>query len=105
MNQEQSVASRILEAVNDVQADLIVIGTNGREGYDKLLHGHVVHLVAGSADFPVRIVPLHQRNRDCFADRWRCTFEPSIAGVHGKTFRDAKYRVGLVLGKPSFDLQ
>ena len=76
---EQSVASRILEVANDVKADLIVIGTHGREGYDKLLHGSVAQSVAGSADIPVQIVPLQQRNRDRFADRWRRSLEPSIS--------------------------
>jgi nucleotide-binding universal stress UspA family protein len=75
---DQSVASRILEVANDVKADLIVIGTHGREGYDKLLHGSVAQSVAGSADIPVQIVPLHQRSSDRFADRWRCSLEPSI---------------------------
>jgi nucleotide-binding universal stress UspA family protein len=75
---DQSVATRILEIANDVKADLIVIGTHGREGYDKLLHGSVAQSVAGSADIPVQIVPLHQRNSDRFADRWRRSLEPSI---------------------------
>jgi nucleotide-binding universal stress UspA family protein len=66
---DQSVASRILEVANDVKADLIVIGTHGREGFDKLLHGSVAQSVAGSADIPVQIVPLHERSSDRFADR------------------------------------
>jgi nucleotide-binding universal stress UspA family protein len=74
---DQSVATRILEIANDVKADLIVIGTHGREGYDKLLHGSVAQSVAGSADIPVQIVPLHQRSSDRFADRWRRSLEPS----------------------------
>jgi K+-sensing histidine kinase KdpD len=75
---DQSVASRILEVANDVKADLIVIGTHGREGYDKLLHGSVAQSVAGSADIPVQIVPLHQRSNDRFADRWRRSLESSV---------------------------
>ena len=79
---DQSVASRILEVANDVKADLIVIGTHGREGFDKLLHGSVAQSVAGSADIPVQIVPLQQRTNDRFADRWRCSLEPSIPDQH-----------------------
>jgi nucleotide-binding universal stress UspA family protein len=79
---DQSVASRILEVANDVKADLIVIGTHGREGYDKLLHGSVAQSVAGSADIPVQIVPLQQRGSDRFADRWRRSLEPSIPDQH-----------------------
>lgn len=75
---DQSVASRILEVANDIKADLIVIGTHGREGFDKLLHGSVAQSVAGSADIPVQIVPLHQRNSDRFTDRWRRSLKPSI---------------------------
>jgi nucleotide-binding universal stress UspA family protein len=75
---DQSVASRILEVANDVKADLIVIGTHGREGFDKLLHGSVAQSVAGSADIPVQIIPLHQRSSDRFADRWRRSLEPSV---------------------------
>lgn len=63
---DQSVASRILEVTNDVKADLIVIGTHGREGFDKLPHGSVTQSVAESADIPVQIVPLHQRSSDRF---------------------------------------
>ena len=75
---DQSVASRILEVARDVKADLIVIGTHGREGYDKLLHGSVAQSVAGSANIPVQIIPLHQRSSDRFADRWRRSLEPSV---------------------------
>jgi nucleotide-binding universal stress UspA family protein len=66
---DQSVASRILEVTNDVKADLIVIGTHGREGFDKLRHGSVAQSVVVSADIPVQIVPFNQRSSDRFADR------------------------------------
>jgi nucleotide-binding universal stress UspA family protein len=68
---KQSVASRILEVANDVKADLIVIGTHGREGFDKLLHGSVAQSVAGSSDIPVQIVPQQIRTPNRFADRWQ----------------------------------
>ena len=76
---DQGVASRILEVASDVKADLIVMGTHGREGLDRLMHGSVAQSVAGSADIPVQIVPLQQRSRDRFADRWRRSLEPSVA--------------------------
>ena len=76
---DQGVASRILEVASDVKADLIVMGTHGREGLDRLMHGSVAQSVAGSAEIPVQIVPLQQRRRDRFADRWRRSLEPSVA--------------------------
>jgi nucleotide-binding universal stress UspA family protein len=68
---DQSVASRILEVANDVKADLIVIGTHGREGFDKPLQGSVAQSVAGSSDIPVQIVPQQMRAPNRFADRWQ----------------------------------
>jgi len=47
----------ILEAVNDVGADLIVIGTHGRSGVARVLLGSVAEAVVRTSPCPVVVVP------------------------------------------------
>jgi nucleotide-binding universal stress UspA family protein len=67
----KSVAERILEIAHDEQADLIVIGTHGRQGAERLVLGSVAQAVAGSSQVPVQIIPVRVREPNQFADRWR----------------------------------
>lgn len=50
-------ARAILEAVDDADADLVVVGCRGRGGFRRLLLGSVSHQVATHADRPCVIVP------------------------------------------------
>ena len=68
---EISVAAQILEVAQVENADLIVIGTHGREGAERLMLGSVAQAVAGSAQIPVQIIPCRERPSDRFLDRWR----------------------------------
>jgi nucleotide-binding universal stress UspA family protein len=68
---DQSIAAQILETANELNADLIVIGTHGREGDERLMLGSVAQSVAGSARIPVQIIPYKERSNDRFLDRWR----------------------------------
>jgi nucleotide-binding universal stress UspA family protein len=70
-NCDQSIAAQILEVARVENADLIVIGTHGREGAERLMLGSVAQAVAGSATIPVQIIPCHKRSSDRFLDRWR----------------------------------
>jgi nucleotide-binding universal stress UspA family protein len=67
----KSIAERILEVADDEQADLIVMGTHGRQGAERLVLGSVARAVAGSSEIPVQIVPVRVREANRFADRWR----------------------------------
>lgn len=74
----QSVAQRILEVAHEFNADLIVLGTHGRQGLEKLRLGSVAQAVAGSADIPVQIIPLPLRATQDFVSRWKeATTQPS----------------------------
>ena len=51
-------APAILACAKDIGADVIVMGTHGRTGVQRLLHGSVAEAVAAQASCPVDIVPL-----------------------------------------------
>jgi nucleotide-binding universal stress UspA family protein len=46
-------AEEILNAADEVKADMIVLGTHGRKGIDKILFGSVAEKVIKSAKVPV----------------------------------------------------
>ena len=50
-------AARIVEAVAQVGADLVVMGTHGRSGFERLLLGSVTERVVRTAPCPVITVP------------------------------------------------
>lgn len=67
----KSIAERILEVAREEQVDLIVIGTHGRQGAERLVLGSVAQAVAGSSEIPVQVIPVRVREANRFADRWR----------------------------------
>ncbi|MBK8247805.1 MAG: universal stress protein [Gemmatimonadetes bacterium] len=52
-------APRIVEHAEAVGADLIVMSTHGRSGFDRLVHGSVTERVLAHAPCPVLTVPPH----------------------------------------------
>jgi nucleotide-binding universal stress UspA family protein len=56
---EGSAASEILEAAERLPADLLVMGTHGRTGFDRWLLGSVTEKVLRKARCPVLSVPPH----------------------------------------------
>jgi nucleotide-binding universal stress UspA family protein len=54
---EGSTATEILEQAASMRADLLVIGTHGRSGFDRLLVGSVAEKVLRKASCPVLTVP------------------------------------------------
>ena len=54
---EGDFAEAILDAAGDNQADVIVMGTHGRRGLDKILMGSVAEKVLRSSQVPLFIVP------------------------------------------------
>jgi nucleotide-binding universal stress UspA family protein len=53
----RTIPEAIVDLANDEGADLILIGTNGREGLQRLVLGSVAQSVAARAQVPVQIVP------------------------------------------------
>lgn len=53
---EGRIADRILEAAKSWQADLLVIGTHGRRGFNRLLLGSVAEGVIRIATIPVLLI-------------------------------------------------
>jgi nucleotide-binding universal stress UspA family protein len=54
---EGNTAGEILELANDMNADLMVIGTHGRSGFERLFLGSVAEKVLRKAICPVMTVP------------------------------------------------
>ena len=57
-NEYGSTADGILNCSKEFNADLIVIGTHGRTGIDRLLMGSVAESVVRNSQVPVLVVPL-----------------------------------------------
>lgn len=51
-------APAIIACAREISADLIVMGTHGRVGVDRLLHGSVAEAVAAAAPCPVNVIRL-----------------------------------------------
>jgi nucleotide-binding universal stress UspA family protein len=56
-------AAQILQVVEELKADLIVMGTHGRSGLKRLMLGSVADKVIRSATCPVLVVPQRKRRR------------------------------------------
>ena len=54
---EGNTAGEILEQADSMKADLLVIGTHGRSGFERLVLGSVAEKVLRKASCPVLIVP------------------------------------------------
>ncbi|MET3978481.1 nucleotide-binding universal stress UspA family protein [Mucilaginibacter sp. UYP25] len=60
-NEYGSTADGILSCSEQFKADLIVIGTHGRTGIDRLLMGSVAESVVRNSHVPVLVVPLVEK--------------------------------------------
>jgi nucleotide-binding universal stress UspA family protein len=67
----KTTAQAILEVAQAEHVDLIVMGTHGREGVERLQLGSVAQTVAGSSSIPVQIVPLRSQASHGFESRWK----------------------------------
>jgi nucleotide-binding universal stress UspA family protein len=66
-----SIQQVILEVAQAEKVDLIVMGTHGREGIERLQLGSVAQAVAGSSSIPVQIVPLRVKAAHGSLARWQ----------------------------------
>lgn len=60
---EQRVASVLQAAAQEWAADLIVLGTHGRRGAQRLMLGSVAEAIVRSSIVPVMVVPRHEPGR------------------------------------------
>ena len=67
----KSVANVILEVSQAEKVDLIVMGTHGREGIERLRLGSVAQAVASSSSIPVQIIPVRLQMPHGFVSKWK----------------------------------
>jgi nucleotide-binding universal stress UspA family protein len=67
----KTIQQVILEVAQAEKVDLIVMGTHGREGAERLRLGSVAQAVAGSSSIPVQIVPVRSQASHGFVARWK----------------------------------
>lgn len=60
----QTIAHRILSAAEELDADLIVMGTHGRSGLRRLMLGSVAESVLRHASIPVLMITPHDAQHD-----------------------------------------
>jgi nucleotide-binding universal stress UspA family protein len=53
----EDVSTLLIEAARDFQADLLVMGTHGRKGFQRLILGSVAERCVRQADLPVLLIP------------------------------------------------
>ena len=94
---EGDPAGRLLEAANDAHCSLIVMGTHGRQGLDRLFVGSTTEAVLRGSTIPV--LTLRAGAKQAIASR-RC-FERIAVGIDDSEPSDAA--VQAVLGLPSDD--
>jgi len=58
---EGGVRNRILETIQEQRIDLLVMGTHGRKGFNRLVHGSVAERIIHEATCPVLVVSRPQR--------------------------------------------
>ncbi len=71
LSTDLSVPQAILEFAQAENVDLIVMGTHGHEGVERLRLGSVAQAVAGSSFIPVQIVPLRLQVPQGFVSKWK----------------------------------
>jgi nucleotide-binding universal stress UspA family protein len=72
----KSIANVILEVSQTEKADLIVMGTHGREGIERLRLGSVAQAVAASSSIPVQIIPVRLQMPHGFVSKWKEALKP-----------------------------
>jgi nucleotide-binding universal stress UspA family protein len=68
---DKSISNVILELAQAEKADLIVMGTHGREGVERLRLGSVAQAVAASSSIPVQIIPVRLQMPHGFVSKWK----------------------------------
>lgn len=82
VNRRDSIAADILAVADDLEADVIVVGTRGRGAVRSLMLGSVSGAVLHHADRPVLVIPSPDlvRERQEWSERGRRTEDIGAAG-------------------------
>jgi nucleotide-binding universal stress UspA family protein len=106
-----NVHREILDQADALEADLLVMGSHGRSGFDRLLLGSITEKVMRKADCPVMVVPPHADHPvaagDVGFDRILCAVDFSDCSLVALNYAlsiaeeaDARITVVNVLEKP-----
>jgi nucleotide-binding universal stress UspA family protein len=87
---EGSAAAEILATAEAIPADLLVVGTHGRSGFDRLMLGSVAEKVLRKAGCPVLTVPPHApdtpRDQPVSFKRIVCAIDFSDCSMHALSY-------------------
>ncbi len=69
---QESVVFGLLEAIEELQPKMVVVGSHGRTGLPRVLLGSVSESVARRSGVPILIVPSHEREKQATKQAWSC---------------------------------
>ena len=69
---QESVVFGLLQAIEELQPSVVVLGSHGRGGLSRVLLGSVSEAVARRSRVPVLIVPSLERETQAVAQAWSC---------------------------------
>jgi nucleotide-binding universal stress UspA family protein len=79
----RTVAEVVIGTAREKSVDLIVVGSHGCGGIERLVLGSVAQEIAGKAQVPVKVVPMIASSSDRSAERWsRAVAPPSSRSAH-----------------------
>jgi len=82
-------AGKLLEMAEDLDSDLVVVGTHGRQGFSRRLLGSVAEMVLRHAAISVLVVPPSARTAEATATASATTAASATAAARGARFAAA----------------
>jgi universal stress protein A len=78
----EAVVFGLLEAIGELDPQLVIVGSHGRSGIESALLGSVSESLARRSPTPVLIVPALERAKSAAAAAWACTRCGHMLGRH-----------------------
>lgn len=72
----RTVSDVVIEVAKEVGAELIMVGTHGRSGIERMVLGSVAQAIASRARVPVEIIPISGADVGRVGERWRRAVNP-----------------------------